>query len=574
MGDEVGPDVETVTERVTPSPDDERGRPRTREIATGTDPGAQKSASSRLAFGTPEDALRQAEIDNIRKAGIFFCALAAGAIVVVHFFIDGHPVLQPIYITVLASFFVIHQWIIYLTRRPELYVEERLLLPWFMLSLAAAVNQLYWGAFSGGIVVSVLALSVVGPSFSIRLGLIFYGATAISHMVGAIAVIAGFEDVGVVTGDELPVQTQVVITLLLQGVLVLAFLFARATRRSAVKHITELHEAVRVLGQREAVLAEARDDLKRALGLYGEGVFSGHTFGNYKLDVVIGRGAMGEIYEGIHITSGELAAVKVLRRSSMGTRDLVQRFVREIETMSKIEDEHVVKVLEVGLNEVPIPYIALERLEGESLKEILRREVRMSVRQLVVMVNQVASGISAAHAVNVVHRDIKPQNLFRAVHGDEQTWKVLDFGISKLVGEGSALTEDRIVGTPQYMSPEQARRESIDMRTDVYGLAAVAYRALTGHAPYARGALHAVIHDVIYSMPIEPKHLADVPDQVDMVLRIGLAKDLGDRFPTVAAFARALTSAADDRLTPAIIAKASELQSRRPWSQIRHLSDE
>jgi len=558
---ESGLDAETVAERVTAP------------VAKGSNPQfKQRRTASALAFESPQDALRQAERDNIRRAGLFFVPLCIGAILVVHFFIEGHPIWQRVYIAALASVLVLQPWVLYLARDPSSYTERRLLVPWVCLALVVAVNQLYWGPFSGGTVVSVLALAVVGPSFSLRLGMIAYLAAAAAHAIGAGLILAGYPDTGVIRGDHLGFGAQLVVSLLVQAILLMAFIFARTGRHSAEKRVTEVYAAVRVIAQREAVLAEARDDLRRALGEGREGLFTGQVLGNYQLGTVLGRGAMGEVYVGTHTETGSEAAIKVLRRSLLAEPDLVMRFVREIETTASIEDRHIVKVLEVGISEAPIPYIAMERLSGESLADMLRRKPRLPLRQLVELVEQVSSGIRVAHACDVVHRDLKPQNLFLTEHeGGSRTWKVLDFGISKLVGQGDELSEDRLVGTPQYMSPEQARGDEVDERADVYGLAAVAYRALTGHPPFARGELHAVVHDVIYSMPIEPNHLADIPEAVEVVLRVGLAKRAQDRFRSIEAFARAIENAARDRLPAALYQQAQELNQERPWAQIRSI---
>src|SRR5262249_34184378 len=142
-------------------------------------------------------------------------------------------------------------------------------------------------------------------------------------------------------------------------------------------------------------------------------------------------------------------------------------------------------MLEVSDEEAPIPFIAMERLVGSDLAEQLRETPRMTLSAAVDLVRQVASGIATAHAAGIVHRDLKPQNLFLAEReSGRPVWKVLDFGLSKLVDQTVTLTRGLVIGTPAYMAPEQAAGRDTDRRTDVYALTAILYRVLTGEPPF------------------------------------------------------------------------------------------
>jgi len=518
---------------------------------------------------SPEETMRQAEMDQLRKAGLLFLPVLIAAIAAVFFFVDGHPVVEPIYLGALGSWFLAYQLLMHLTRpeNREGYTEDQLILPWTLVAFIVAINQVYWGAFSAGIIVSSVSLTVISPGFSLKTAVVYYVIVAAAQLFASIAIMLGYPDVGVVPADHLPLRTLMLLTGLLQGLLLLAFLFGRARRKATLARIAELQDAVRIISQRDAVLAEAREDFERALGLQGEGAFTNQILGSYRLGVVIGRGAMGEVYEASHQTTGQIAAVKVLRRSALADPDLAQRFLREVQLASMIKDPHVVQVFEVGARDAPIPYIAMEKLSGETLAEYLRRDVRLSVHKAVELVQQLAEGVGAAHAQGIVHRDLKPQNVFLARGAGGPRWKVLDFGVSKLLGEGGELTADRVVGTPQYMAPEQAQGETVDARADVYGVTALLYRALTGHPPFPRGDLHAVLHNVVYLTPVQPSHLAKVPKDVEDVLMIGMAKEPAERFQTVAELAQAFARAARGELGDALQARAARLASEQPWTQ-------
>jgi len=527
----------------------------------------EQDAAAVLAL-SPQETMRQAEMDQLRKAGLLFLPVLIATIPAVFFFVDGHRIVEPIYLVALGSWFFAYQLLMHLTKpeNREKYTESQLFLPWTLVALIVAVNQVYWGPFSAGIIVSSVSLTVISPGFSLLTAVVYYVIVASSQLFAAIAIMLGYPDLGVLPADHLPLRTLILLTGLLQGMLLLAFLFGRARRKATLTRIAELQDAVRVISQREAVLAEAREDFERALGLQGEGAFTNQTLGSYRLGVVIGRGAMGEVYEASHQKTGQLAAVKVLRRSALADPDLAQRFLREVQLASMIKDPHVVQVFEVGARDAPIPYIAMEKLGGETLAEYLRRDVRLGVHKAVELVQQIAAGVGAAHRQGIVHRDLKPQNIFLARGPGAARWKILDFGVSKLLGEGGELTADRVVGTPQYMAPEQAVGDPVDARADVYGMAAVVYRSLTGHPPFPRGDLHSVLHNVVYLTPVQPSHWTKISKGVEDVLLIGMAKNPDDRFQSADELARAFANAVQGRLSDALEARAARLAAEHPWT--------
>jgi serine/threonine-protein kinase len=295
---------------------------------------------------------------------------------------------------------------------------------------------------------------------------------------------------------------------------------------------------------------------------------SGRTVGSFRLGALLGRGAMGEVYEAAHVDSDEPAAVKLLSPDVREDPIYLARFLREVQVAASLTSPHVVRVLEVGNETAEVPYLAMERLRGRDLGALLRVRARLDPDEVADLVTQLARGADAAADAGIVHRDLKPQNLFRAEGGKARVWKILDFGVSKLADRGGTLTQGRMVGTPAYMPPEQALGRDVDRRADVYALAAIAYRALTGYLPFhVHGGVPAVVYAVVHSMPRRPSDLAQISTQVDDALLIGLAKDPADRFASAAELAEALAAAVEHRLPRAERERADELAGRHPWKR-------
>jgi serine/threonine-protein kinase len=276
---------------------------------------------------------------------------------------------------------------------------------------------------------------------------------------------------------------------------------------------------------------------------------------------VLGRGASGEVYEAAHVETGEPAAVKLLRRELLADPVQVARFLREARASGALSSPHVVHVLDASLDGADLPYLAMERLHGETLAEQLRREPKLGSPAVVELTRQVGAGIDAAAVVEIVHRDLKPQNLFAGSAG----WQILDFGVARLADSTGTLTQGGVVGTPAYMAPEQAQGESVDSRADIYALAAVAYRCLTGRHPFTGGDTPALLYAVVHAMPPRPGALAELPGDVDACLAIGLAKSPADRFASGGELATALADALAGQLQPALRRRGDALARRQPW---------
>jgi serine/threonine-protein kinase len=320
------------------------------------------------------------------------------------------------------------------------------------------------------------------------------------------------------------------------------------------------------VSQREALLAEARAELDRALKVGGPGRYSEQVIGSFRLGMLVGRGGMGEVYEAVSVHDGSEAAVKLLHPGALAEPQHVRRFLRETEAAARLESEHVVAVLEVGTTAGEIPFLAMERLRGFDLAHHLRRKRKLTVAQAVAMVRQIGEGLRVAREAGIVHRDLKPHNLFLHERDGKLTWKILDFGVSK-VGRSGTLTRGHVVGTPGYMAPEQAKGDEVDWRADLYALAAICYRCLTGHPPFTGKDVPSTLYDVVYKMPTRPSALADVAVEIERVLAIGMAKKPDDRFQDAVELADALAAAATAGLPDGLRLRADELIAQHPWGQ-------
>jgi serine/threonine-protein kinase len=189
---------------------------------------------------------------------------------------------------------------------------------------------------------------------------------------------------------------------------------------------------------------------------------------------------------------------------------------------------------------------------------------------MVEMVEHVATALADVRAAGVVHRDLKPANLF-LTDSLPRTWKVLDFGLSKILWDndgGSMLTRDQAVGTPAYMSPEQVRGPKVDHQADLYALAAIAYRAITGVPPFSGNQIAHVLYRVVYQQPESPAALARVPVDVELVLAVGMAKRVEDRFERVEELAAAMRAAYRGDLSDEVRARGWNVLKSAPWGSV------
>jgi serine/threonine-protein kinase len=265
----------------------------------------------------------------------------------------------------------------------------------------------------------------------------------------------------------------------------------------------------------------------------------------YRVLSRLGEGGMGTVYLCEHAVLGRRYAVKVLRPDLGGDPELVERFRNEAIAASRIGGDHVVDVLDFGAEEDGALYYVMEALEGWSLGAILAREGPLEVDRALGLLEQVCRALGAAHARGVVHRDVKPDNVFvvRGADGAERA-KVIDFGVSRVCLEGGQERLTRagaIIGTPEYMAPEQAAGDPVDHRADVYAVGVLAYEILTGTLPIVAHTPVATLVAHQTRTPEPPsRRRPSVPPEVDALVLGALAKLPGDRPQTMEALAEGI----------------------------------
>ncbi len=259
---------------------------------------------------------------------------------------------------------------------------------------------------------------------------------------------------------------------------------------------------------------------------------------SYTIVRSIGEGGMGRVYEARHTRiGGKRFAVKMLHPEFARQGDVLTRFQREAEAAATIQSPYVVDVYDVDRTEDGRPFLVAEYLEGKEFANYLEEVGKMPVGAAVRVVRQVCKALTAAHAKGVVHRDMKPENVFLTGDPAQPTAKVIDFGISKLDDQGgAALTKTgMIMGTPSYMAPEQARGERVDHRADIYAVGAILYCALTGQRPFDSGDPTATLTAVLTRDPPRPRSLEPgIPEPLEMIIQKAMAKRPQDRYETMA----------------------------------------
>ena len=265
--------------------------------------------------------------------------------------------------------------------------------------------------------------------------------------------------------------------------------------------------------------------------------------GSYRIDSVIADGGMGRVYEARHTRLPERGlAVKILHRNLAGDVEVVSRFRREAEIADAIDHPNVCRVYDVQNTPDGVPFIVSELLRGEDLGQRLERVGRMSIADTVHILGQVCDVLAAVHARGVIHRDLKPNNLYLVGDPARPTVKLIDFGIARLRGpdDAKATQTGVVMGTPAFMAPEQARGEPVDARADIYAVGAIAYCCVTGRGPYDLNDAAAALHAVLMSEPPRPRSVApDLPEDFEMVLQRAMSRDREERYPTLAALGEA-----------------------------------
>ena len=295
--------------------------------------------------------------------------------------------------------------------------------------------------------------------------------------------------------------------------------------------------------------------------------------GRYRLVRILGRGGMGAVWEAEHTSLGTPVAVKLIKPELADGERTRARFLREAQAAAGLRSPHVVQIFDYGV-EADTPYIAMERLEGESLAERLRRVGRLEPAKVMAIVAQVGRAVSKAHDRGIVHRDLKPDNIFIVEDEDTELCKVLDFGIAKVLPGETTLEADTrssaMLGTPYYMSPEQAIDASeVDGRSDLWSLAVIAFECLVGSKPFDASSVPALSVQILVDPIVVPSQRGKVPPGFDAWFARGTQREPGDRFQSARELTQALAEAlgvdAPSMATLSSTAMASRPPSRKWW---------
>ena len=266
--------------------------------------------------------------------------------------------------------------------------------------------------------------------------------------------------------------------------------------------------------------------------------------GRYEITGILGRGAMGVVYEARDPLIERTVAVKTVACGALPEKEAAEfeeRFFREAKSAGRLNHPNIVTIHDVG-RDGELAWIAMERLAGRSLREVLDSSAPLSLERTVDVIASVADALAYAHAQGIVHRDVKPANIMLLENGGV---KIMDFGIAHLPG-GSLTLAGSVLGSPKYMSPEQVAGEKVDARADIFSLGTVLYEMLTGEPPFAGDNMHATMYQVVHKEPPSPSSCAQgVPPQLDAVVARAMAKAPAQRHVDAAAFAADLRCAVD-----------------------------
>jgi len=277
----------------------------------------------------------------------------------------------------------------------------------------------------------------------------------------------------------------------------------------------------------------------------GEDVLLGERVGQFRIARLLGVGGMGRVYMAVHPDIGSRVAVKVLSRDCADNRDLVERFFAEARAVNVIRHENIVNVIDLATLPDGRPYIVMEYLDGAPLTTIFEQRGAMPLGSLARLCGEVLDALGAAHAKAVVHRDLKPDNIFVTPAGRA---KVLDFGIAKLIpemgGKSGPTRTGSLLGTPHYMAPEQAMAKQVDARTDIYAMGVILYEGATGHKPFVADSLFDLLRKHVDEPPSPPHYLRqDLPSIYEGLILRALEKDPAARFQSAAELSHALAAA-------------------------------
>jgi eukaryotic-like serine/threonine-protein kinase len=354
-------------------------------------------------------------------------------------------------------------------------------------------------------------------------------------------------------GTFIPNHPRTVAWVVLAMVLAPLFSIALLTEHPDAVHLAEVFHTAEYTGSNALFLITAA-----VMAVCGSILLNGLRFelhqarkyGHYRLVRKLGEGGMGEVYLAEHRLLKRPCALKLIKREAGSDPIALARFEREVQSAARLSHPNTIEIYDYGHTTDGTFYYVMEYLRGLSLSELVRRDGPLPPGRAIYLFRQVCAGLAEAHRLGLVHRDLKPGNLFLAVRGGEaDVAKVLDFGLVKLTrdpGAAELSSEMTVSGTPMYMAPEQAVGDrSLDARADIYALGAMMYFALTGRPPFTGESAFAIMMSQARDPVVPPSQVQPgVPHDLEQVVLRCLAKAPSDRFPSVKALGDALGACA------------------------------
>jgi serine/threonine protein kinase len=291
--------------------------------------------------------------------------------------------------------------------------------------------------------------------------------------------------------------------------------------------------------------------------------------GKYRLDAKLGAGGMGAVYRATRLLIGDEVAVKILH-SEQNDPKAAERFKREAQAAARLKHQNAVTILDFGTSEDGSQYLVMDLVEGESLRQIVKHQGPLTPSASVEIINQVCAALGEAHRLNIIHRDIKPDNIIVNATANGLRTKVLDFGIAKLRDDtaGNLTQTGSILGTPHYMSPEQCLGEELDNRSDIYSLGVVLFEMLTGIVPFNSPTSSAVVVQQVTQPPPPLRSInASISVVVEATVLNALEKQRAARPQNASDFARKFSNSVfcEPEGTSANLTHAAEVGSRSPF---------